>query len=72
MKAGANHSRSLWPEPGGEALLVIDQRQLPHRLVVERLVTLAAVRTAIADMWVRGAPLIGVTAAYGLAVALVE
>ena len=67
MKAGANHSRSLWPEPGGEALLVIDQRQLPHRLVVERLVTLAAVRTAIADMWVRGAPLIGATAAYGIA-----
>jgi methylthioribose-1-phosphate isomerase len=46
---------------------VIDQRWLPHRLVFERLASVAAVRTAIADMWVRGAPLIGATAACGIA-----
>lgn len=67
MKAGGVHRRSLWPDAAGDAVLVIDQRQLPHRLVVERLGSVAAVRTAIADMWVRGAPLIGATAAYGMA-----
>jgi methylthioribose-1-phosphate isomerase len=47
--------------------MVIDQRALPHRLLIERLATPQAVFTAIRDMWVRGAPLIGATAAYGLA-----
>ena len=61
------HRRSLWPAPGNTALFVIDQRHLPHRLVVARLASLAEVRMAIADMWVRGAPLIGATAAYGIA-----
>jgi methylthioribose-1-phosphate isomerase len=59
--------RSLWPASEGDAVLVIDQRLLPHRLVVERLASVAAVRTAIVDMWVRGAPLIGAAAAYGIA-----
>ncbi len=53
--------------PGRDAVEVIDQRQLPHRLVLERLATPEAVFTAIRDMWVRGAPLIGASAAYGLA-----
>jgi methylthioribose-1-phosphate isomerase len=59
--------RSLQPEPDGRAVQVIDQRQLPHRLVLQRLHDLSTVIIAIRDMWVRGAPLIGVTAAYGLA-----
>ena len=67
MKVAGVHRRSLWPAPGNTALFVIDQRHLPHRLVVARLASLAEVRTAIADMWVRGAPLIGATAAYGMA-----
>ena len=46
---------------------MIDQRQLPHRWLVARLGSVAEVRVAIADMWVRGAPLIGATAAYGIA-----
>ncbi len=46
---------------------MIDQRQLPHRWLIARLASLAEVRVAIADMWVRGAPLIGATAAYGMA-----
>lgn len=61
------HRRSLWPAPEGDAVLVIDQRLLPHQLVVERLASVAAVRTAITDMCVRGAPLIGAAAAYGMA-----
>jgi methylthioribose-1-phosphate isomerase len=59
--------RPLRPAPERDAVIVIDQRALPHRLVQERLHTPAAVHTAIRDMWVRGAPLIGATAAFGLA-----
>ncbi len=59
--------RSLWPAPEGDAVLVLDQRLLPHQLAVQRLASVAAVRTAIVDMSVRGAPLIGAAAAYGMA-----
>jgi methylthioribose-1-phosphate isomerase len=67
MKVGNDTMRPLWPAPEGDAVMIIDQRALPHRLLVERLTTPQAVFTAIRDMWVRGAPLIGATAAYGLA-----
>jgi methylthioribose-1-phosphate isomerase len=67
VKVAGQHRRSLWPSAQRDALLVIDQRQLPHALVIERLDSLAAVQRAIAEMWVRGAPLIGATAAYGIA-----
>jgi methylthioribose-1-phosphate isomerase len=50
-----------------DGVLVIDQRLLPHRLQFETLASPEAVFTAIRDMWVRGAPLIGAVAAYGLA-----
>ncbi|MCC6304690.1 MAG: S-methyl-5-thioribose-1-phosphate isomerase [Rhodobacteraceae bacterium] len=52
---------------GGGGVEVIDQRRLPHEFVVVPLATLADAATAIADMWVRGAPLIGATAAAGVA-----
>lgn len=67
MKAHGQQHRSLWPAPDGQALLVIDRRALPHGRVIARLDSLAQVREAIADRWVRGAPLIGASAAYGLA-----
>ena len=67
MRVAGQPRRSLWPAAGRDALQVIDQRQLPHALVIARLDSVAQVRTAIADMWVRGAPLIGATAAYGMA-----
>jgi methylthioribose-1-phosphate isomerase len=67
MKVGNDAMRPLWPTPQRDALMVIDQRLLPHRLLVEKLSTPQAIFTAIRDMWVRGAPLIGATAAYGLA-----
>jgi len=47
--------------------MVIDQRRLPFAWAIERLDSVARVHEAIADMWVRGAPLIGATAAYGMA-----
>ncbi len=67
MQVDGNLHRTLWPSESRDALFVIDQRQLPHRFVVERLAHVDAVFFAIRDMWVRGAPLIGATAAYGVA-----
>ena len=67
MKVGGQHQRSLWPAPAQDAVWVIDQRQLPHRWAVARLDSLAQVQLAIAQMWLRGAPLIGAAAAYGIA-----
>jgi methylthioribose-1-phosphate isomerase len=67
MKVHGRPMRTLWPTPHRDALFVIDQRALPHQLQVECLLDTAAVHQAIRDMWVRGAPLIGATAAYGLA-----
>jgi len=67
MKVQGEHRRTLWPDPSGQAVHVIDQRALPHRFELASLSTLEATATAIAQMWVRGAPLIGVAAAYGLA-----
>ena len=67
MRVDGQPRRTIWPAPQGDAVWVIDQRQLPHRWAEARLADRAAVRRAIADMWVRGAPLIGVSAAYGMA-----
>ena len=66
-----NHAyRTIWPDGFGNPVKIIDQRFLPHRFDVVALDTLADAETAIRDMWVRGAPLIGVTAVYGLYLAL--
>lgn len=70
MKVGTDHFRSIWVEGG--AVRIIDQTRLPHEFVVVTLDTLSRAATAIRDMWVRGAPLIGATAAYGMAVAMRE
>src|SRR5574337_1231674 len=67
MRVDGLPTRTIRPTPQRDAVDVIDQRWLPHRLVIERLRDPAAVRRAIAQMRVRGAPLIGAAAAYGLA-----
>ena len=67
MNVGGRPLRPIRALPSREAVEVIDQRLLPHRLLFERLRTPHEVYTAIRDMWVRGAPLIGAVAAYGLA-----
>jgi methylthioribose-1-phosphate isomerase len=69
MKVDGKPTRPVIAAPGRDAVFVIDQRGLPHRFAFERLADAAAVRLAIADMWVRGAPLIGAVAAYGMALA---
>lgn len=70
MKVGSQHYRSIWVENG--AVRIIDQTRLPHEFTVVTLDTLDQAATAIRDMWVRGAPLIGATAAYGVAVAMAD
>ncbi|MBP0615068.1 S-methyl-5-thioribose-1-phosphate isomerase [Jiella mangrovi] len=68
MKIGERDFRSIWTE--GDDVRVIDQTKLPHALEIVSLPGLDEAARAIADMWVRGAPLIGATAAYGMALAL--
>lgn len=68
MKIDGTPYRSVWRE--GDSVKIIDQRWLPHELRIVALPDRTAFATAIRDMWVRGAPLIGATAAYGMAVAL--
>jgi len=67
MKVGAKHYRSIWFDETDGAVKIIDQRWLPHKFVVVELKTRQDFATAIAEMWVRGAPLIGATAAFGVA-----
>ena len=64
-------TRTIWWEhdDADSPVVVIDQRRLPHRLVHARWYTAEDAAAGIADMTVRGAPLIGVSAAYGLALA---
>jgi methylthioribose-1-phosphate isomerase len=70
MKVEGKHFRSIWLEPDGWSVGAIDQRRLPHDFVVARLTTCDAAADAIRSMLVRGAPLIGATAAYGIALAM--
>ena len=66
MKVDGRHFRSIWLEQDGWSVGAIDQRRLPHEFVIARLETAEAAADAIRSMLVRGAPLIGATAAYGM------
>jgi methylthioribose-1-phosphate isomerase len=70
MRVGNRHFRSIWLEQDGWSVSAIDQRRLPHDFAVVRLTTCDATADAIRSMLVRGAPLIGATAAYGVALAM--
>jgi methylthioribose-1-phosphate isomerase len=72
VKVGGRSYRTIWLNADGWGVDVIDQRWLPHEFRVATLRTVGDAATAIRDMWVRGAPLIGVTAAYGVALAMRE
>src|SRR6516164_2930019 len=71
MKVDGTPMRTIWVEADG-TVGIIDQTKLPHRLETRRLQTLAEAAHAIKSMQVRGAPLIGAAAAYGVALALRE
>ena len=66
MKVNHRQMRSIWQDENSKVVRIIDQRRLPHEFVVEDLKTTDDVIRAIKDMYVRGAPLIGATAAYGV------
>src|SRR5512134_1089912 len=69
MRVRGRHYRSIWLADDGWAVEIIDQTRLPHAFATVRLETVADAACAIATMMVRGAPLIGATAAYGLCLA---
>src|SRR5471032_1746965 len=70
MKVDGKPIRSIWLEPDGWSVGIVDQTLLPHRFAVARLTCLADAEHAIRSMQVRGAPLIGAAAAYGICLAL--
>jgi len=70
MKIGGKSYRTIWPNADGESAEIIDQTKLPHAFETVTLRALDDAARAIATMQVRGAPLIGATAAYGVALAL--
>jgi methylthioribose-1-phosphate isomerase len=70
MKVHGKPMRTLWVEADGHSVGIIDQTRLPHAFTTLRLTTLDEAAHAIRSMQVRGAPLIGATAAYGVCLAL--
>ena len=72
MKANGEYRRSVTGAGDRSSIEILDQRALPHALLLAKLVTLQDVACAIREMWVRGAPLIGAVAAYGLCFAVRE
>jgi len=72
MKIDGKAWRSIWLQPDGWSVGIIDQTKLPHEFVTARLASAAEASHAIKSMMVRGAPLIGAAAAYGLCMALRE
>jgi methylthioribose-1-phosphate isomerase len=70
MKVDGRDTRTIWLEPDGASVGIIDQTLLPHRYATIRLTTVDDAARAIATMQVRGAPLIGAAAAYGVCLAL--
>jgi len=72
MKVNQKNYHTIWLSDDNENVIIIDQRSLPHEFKTERLNTVADACVAIKDMHVRGAPLIGVTAAFGMYLAAQE
>ena len=70
MKVDGKDTRPIWLDPESHDVNVIDQRALPHELVVLEMQTVDDAIFAIKEMVVRGAPLIGITGAYGVYLAL--
>src|SRR5215475_15042481 len=70
MRVDGRHMRTIWVEPDGATVGIIDQTLLPHRYQTTTLKTVEDAARAIKSMQVRGAPLIGATAAYGVCLAL--
>ncbi len=72
MKVDGVPHRTIWLAEDGWSVEIVDQTLLPHRFATVRLTSMAEAAEAIRSMQVRGAPLIGATAAYGMALAMAE
>jgi len=72
MNVHGHPYRSIWLGDDGDTVFIIDQTQLPHDFVIRPLRRVSDAAEAISTMRVRGAPLIGATAAYGVALAMRE
>lgn len=73
MKVDGRHYRTIWLDPmRPQVVQIIDQRKLPHEFVIEDITSVDAMATAISDMHVRGAGLIGASAGYGMYLAALE
>lgn len=73
MKINGKHYHTIWvKEDDPKTIQIIDQRYLPFEFRIQDLKTIEDTYTAIQEMWVRGAPLIGVTAAYGMYLGLLH
>ncbi len=70
MNVAGTAYRTIWLADDGETVEIIDQTRLPHEFTVARLASCADAAHAIAAMQVRGAPLIGAAAAYGMCLAM--
>ncbi len=72
MLISGKQYRSIWIDEKSKKVKIIDQRRLPHSIEIITLNDLHQTVKAISDMYVRGAPLIGVTAAFGFSLAMKE
>jgi methylthioribose-1-phosphate isomerase len=72
MKADDKNLRTIWLDADEKTVKIIDQRRLPHEFVLVDLHTVDDVITAIKEMYVRGAPLIGASGAYGVYLAVLN
>ena len=72
MKIEGKEYRTIWFDKKSKVVKIIDQTKLPHQFIIKDLKTVKDAVNAIKTMEVRGAPLIGGTAAYGLVLALIE
>jgi len=72
MKVNGTPYRSIWLNENGWSADIIDQTRLPHEFIIRTLLSMQDAAEAISVMRVRGAPLIGATAAYGMALAMRE
>ena len=72
MKIEGKEYRTIWFDERDQSVKIIDQTKLPHQFIIKDLKTVKNAISAIKNMEVRGAPLIGATAAYGLVLAVIE
>ncbi|MEQ1853381.1 MAG: S-methyl-5-thioribose-1-phosphate isomerase, partial [Chthoniobacteraceae bacterium] len=73
MNVNGTRFRTIWLKPGNERVVeIIDQRALPHRFIIERIDSVEKMASAIAEMHLRGAGLIGAAAGYGMYLAAIE